>query len=541
VRRIVSIVAAGLVAVSSTAVGPVVVSATADTKPAAQQGAPAISFSRCDDPFLRSIGAKCGTLTVPLDWAHPALGQVSLAVSRLRHTAPAKDYKGIMLANPGGPGGSGLAYAFLGYLMPDDVRAAYDWIGFDPRGVGSSEPALRCDPDYFVGPRPDYDIGLTPAAEPLWRALAAGYADDCADAGGDLLNHLTTVDNVHDMDAIRQALEVPALNFYGFSYGTYLAQVYATLFPGHVGRMVLDGNVDPRNVWYQANLNQDVAFETVIHLFFSWAASHDDVYDLGTTAAEVESAYYSARAALTTAPAGALGPSELTDAMLLAGYAQVLWPDEAQALSDLVHGDPTAATAWYEAFDGPGDDNGYAMYLATICTEGAWKPIDGLLADSAAIDATSPFFTWGNAWFNAPCSFWPAPRTAAVDVDGSEAPPVLLVSETLDAATPFSGSLEVRRRFLRSALIAVADGTTHANSLAGNACVDERIYSYLRDGQVPTRLSGSGPDVTCAALPLPEPAAGTVGAAAISAGAGSQRGASPPAWVQQLGSGRARM
>jgi pimeloyl-ACP methyl ester carboxylesterase len=538
VRRIISICAAGLVAAASAVVGPAATTATAEQKPAAQTGKPAISWSRCDDAFLRDIGAKCGTLVVPLDWSRPTRGSVRLAVSRLRHTAPAKDYKGIMLANPGGPGGSGLAYAFLGYLMPDDVRAAYDWIGFDPRGVGSSEPALRCDANYFDGPRPDYDIGLTPAAKPLWLARSEGYADDCEQSGGDLLNHLRTVDNVRDMDAIRRALEAPKLNFYGFSYGTYLAQVYATLFPQRVGRMVLDGNVDPRNVWYQANLDQDVAFEVVIDLFFDWVADHDQVYALGDTAAKVEAAYYEARADLTAAPEGPLGPSELTDALLPAGYVQALWPDEAQALSDLVvRGDPAAITGWYEAFDGPGDDNGYAMYLATICTEGSsWTPVERLLADSAAIDETSPFFTWGNAWFNAPCSFWAAPRQPATEVNGSAAPPVLLISETLDAATPFSGSLEVRRRFPAASLIAVAGGTTHANSLSGNSCVDDRIYTYLRDGTVPTRLAGTGADVTCPAPPLPEPApAGALAAA----GSGSHHALSL-VWAHQLDDGFAR-
>jgi pimeloyl-ACP methyl ester carboxylesterase len=538
VRRIVAIVAAGLVAASSAFVGSGATPATADQKPAAQTGKPDISWSRCDDAFLRDAGAKCGTLQVPLDWARPSQGSVSLAVSRLRHTAPAKDYQGIMLANPGGPGGSGLAYAFLGYLMPDDVRAAYDWIGFDPRGVGSSVPALRCDPSYFDGPRPDYDIGLTPAAKPLWLARSDGYADDCAQSGGDLLNHLRTVDNVRDMDAIRQALEVPELNFYGFSYGTYLAQVYATLFPQRVGRMVLDGNVDPRNVWYQANLDQDVAFEVVIDLFFAWVADHDDAYGLGDTAKEVEAAYYQARAELTAAPRGPLGPSELTDAVLLAGYAQGLWPDEAQALSDLVvRDDPAAITGWYQAFDGPGDDNGYAMYLATICTEGSsWTPVDRLLADSAALDVTSPFFTWGNAWFNAPCSFWHAPTQAATQVNGSAAPPILLVSETLDAATPFTGSLEVRRRFPASALISIEGGTTHANSLSGNTCVDERIFTYLRTGTVPTRLAGNRADITCPAPPLPEP---VPAAASATAGAGSHAALSA-VWAHQLDSGVAR-
>jgi pimeloyl-ACP methyl ester carboxylesterase len=288
-RRAVSTAAAAALALTAAIVGPVTGSATATDKPAATTGQPAVSWSRCDDGFLRSIGAKCGTLAVPLDYAHPGLGTVTLALSRLRHTAPAKDYQGIMLVNPGGPGGSGLEYSFLGYLMADDVRAVYDWIGFDPRGVGASTPSLSCIPDVAVGPRPDYDIGLSPT-EQVWRIRSEDYADACEANGGDLLGHLKTADNVRDMDAIRAALEAPTLNFYGFSYGTYLAQVYATTFPARTGRMVLDANVDPRRVWYDANLDQDVAFETVIDLFFAWVAKYDSAYGLGDSAAEVEAA-----------------------------------------------------------------------------------------------------------------------------------------------------------------------------------------------------------------------------------------------------------
>ncbi len=533
-RRSISMLAAVLVAAGTVSTGPV---ATATAHDRDEPDRDAVSWSTCDDPFLVEIGAQCATLDVPLDYRHPSRGTVTLALSRLEHTASRRDYQGIMLANPGGPGGSGLAFSFLGLLMPDDVRAKYDWIGFDPRGVGSSSPALSCQPDYLAGPRPDYDIGLSPT-KGQWLTRARGYADACAAAGGELLNHLTTVDNVRDMNSIRAALGTPKLNFYGFSYGTYLAQVYATLFPRRTGRMVLDASVNPGRVWYDANIDQDIAFETVIGLFFAWVAKYDGVYGLGSTAAEVEQAYYDERAALTTSPIGALGPDELTDALLIPGYVQQLWPDLAQALSDLVvRDDPAAMTGWYQAFDGPGSDNGYAMYLATVCTDKKWPRINRLLRDSAAVDVGHPFFTWGNAWFNAPCSWWRGHARRPVDVHGNQ--PLLLIDETLDAATPFPGSLEVRGRFPLSALIAVDGGTTHANSLAGNPCVDEPIFAYLRDGTLPARDGDGvgGSDVTCVPLPEPVPAA----AAATAAGAGAHRALSTTVWSHRLGASLGRL
>ncbi len=127
--------------------------------------------------------------------------------------------------------------------------------------------------------------------------------------------------------------------------------------------------------------------------------------------------------------------------------------------------------------------------------------------DNQRIAARAPFETWANAWYNAPCLFWPAQADRPVTVDGSRAPGILLLSETLDAATPYEGNLEVRSRFPRSRLIATAGGATHANTLAGNACVDERIADYLATGELPRRRAGRTADVTCRALPKPVPAA----------------------------------
>ena len=477
----------------------------------------AIAWGPCDDPLLREFGAECGTLSVPLDYSDDGEGQVTLALSRVRHTVPDKDYQGIMLTNPGGPGGSGLIYSLLGGFIPGGAGAAYDWIGFDPRGVGSSEPALSCIPDYFVGPRPDY-VPTSPRIERLWLARSRAYAHACDINGGELLENLRTVDNVRDMNRIRRALGEPKLNFYGFSYGTYLAQVYATLFPSRVGRMVLDSNVDPTRVWYGANLDQDYAFETVIQAFFDWVAKYDSVYHLGATGDVVEKGYYAALDDLRAKPVGPLGPAELPDAMLLAGYVQFLWPDLAQALSDLVvRGDASAVTAWYEAIDAPGDDNGYAMYLATICTDGKWPTWRVQREDAFRIAADAPFFTWGNTWFNAPCTFWAEHGRQPVDVDGTGVPPVLLVGETLDAATPFTGSLEVRRRFPQSVLLAEPGGTSHATTLSGNECVDGVIATYLATGTLPARRPGDGPDLTCQPLPEPVP----VTAAASGGGGGA--------------------
>jgi pimeloyl-ACP methyl ester carboxylesterase len=478
------------------------------------RGVGTVVWGPCSDETLAGFGAECGTLSVPLDYRRPRGEHIEIALSRVQHTVPDEDYQGIMLVNPGGPGGSGLIYAIFGALLPPGVGDAYDWIGFDPRGVGSSVPALSCIPDYFVGPRPPYDP-VTPALEEVWLDRAEEYAEACEETGDDLLEHLRTTDNARDMDAIRWSLGERKLNFYGFSYGTYLGQVYATLFPHRVGRMVFDANVDPTRVWYRANLDQDYAFETVIQFFFDWIAKYDDVYDLGATNDEVEATFYAARDSLR-GTTGTVGPAEFVDAFLLPGYVQALWPDLAAALADYVHrGDLSGIAGWYEAIDGPGDDNGYAMYLGTECTDAPWpRRWSTWRRDNTLVAQDAPFFTWGNAWFNAPCAFWDERAGRPVKVRDRGLPPILLVSEEFDAATPFSGSLEVRDRLKESVLIEVAGGTTHANSLAGNECVDGPIFDYLAFGALPPRQPGSGPDVVCAALPEPVPAEATAPSAA---------------------------
>jgi len=450
----------------------------------------------------------CGFVTVPLDYRKPKGAKIQLAVSMVKHTVPDSQYQGIMLMNPGGPGGSGLIYSILGQFVPGGVGKAYDWIGFDPRGVGSSKPALSCIPNYFAGPRPLYEP-FTRSIEKAWLARSKAYATACGKNGGALLPHLATVDAARDMDSIRAALGQKQLNYYGFSYGTYLGQVYATLFPQRVRRAVFDSNVDPRRVWYQANLDQDLAFERNMKIWFAWVAKYDSVYHLGATERAVEKHWYAERYRLLKHPAGGVvGASEWTDIFLYAGYYQQTWLDLADlwATWNKDHANPKPLVDEYNSDASVGDDNGFAMYVGVECVDAPW-PRDWNVwrRDNWRTFLRAPFETWGNAWFNAPCAFWPAKAHKPVNVNGSHVAPILLIDETLDAATPFTGSLEVRRRFPKASLLAEPGGTSHADSLFGNACVDNTIAAYLATGALPPRKPGNGPDTTCAPLPVPVP------------------------------------
>ncbi len=168
-------------------------------------------------------------------------------------------------------------------------------------------------------------------------------------------------------------------------------------------------------------------------------------------------------------------------------------------------GDAAGILALY-AEPGPGADNGYAIYLATECTDAQWPTNwHKWERDNWAIYQKYPFETWGNAWFNAPCVFWKGDVGKPVSVTGKSAPPILLIAETHDAATPFPGALEIRKRFPRSVLIEGVGGTTHAGSLSGVACTDDTIADYLDTGALPNRVRGNRSDKQCDPVPQPDP------------------------------------
>lgn len=502
---------AAVVAAVGVVLSGVGVSTTASAAPAKAPGftPKAIQWGECDNPRLVQAGAQCGLLEVPLDYARPNGEKIKLAVSRVTHKGSDADYQGPMLVNPGGPGGSGLIYAIFGDLVPNGGGDNYDWIGFDPRGVGSSQPSLSCIPDYDGYNRPFY-TPITPGLEKTWIKRSKDYAQACGRNGGELLEHLTTVDSANDMESIRKALGAEQINYYGFSYGTYLGQVYGTLFGNRFRRVIFDGNVNPTRVWYDANIDQDIQFDKNIKTYFAWIARYDSVYHLGTTEQQVEALFYRKQAELLRAPAGGvIGPDEWTDIFLQAGYYVYGWADIANAFAGFVHdGDWQTLQELYGT--PPFDDNGHAIYLAVSCTDKQWPTNwNRWRADQWRTFIKAPFETWGNVWFNAPCVYWPATADKPVNVNGRNVQSVLLINETNDAATPYTGALEVRKRFPNSVLIEGVNGTTHSGSLSGVECTDSLIVDYLKTGHLPGRRSGNRSDVQCDPVPPPAPTAST--------------------------------
>jgi pimeloyl-ACP methyl ester carboxylesterase len=473
-----------------------------------QVAAAKVSWKKCATDSAPTM--QCASVKVPLDYAKPSGKKITLALSRVPHTA--KKYQGPLLVNPGGPGGSGLGLAgFVAGSLPKAVASQYDVIGFDPRGVGASKPALNCKPGHFNPVRPD-SVPSTPALEKANLDRAQSFAAACAAKYKDVLPHINTANAVKDMDAIRKALGAKKINYFGYSYGTYLGAVYAKQYPDRVRRLVLDSIVDPTGVWYEDNLDQDYAFDKRHKALMKWIAKNNATYKLGTDPAKIEAKWYAMRADLAKKPVGGkvkVGASELEDIYIPGGYYNGYWPTLAEAFAAYV-GDKNAeplveAYQNIAAVDASGD-NGYSVYTAVQCRDASWpRKWSTWQKDNWAVYKKAPFMAWNNAWYNAPCAFWPTKTLKPVNVANSKIPPALLFQATDDAATPYQGGLTVHKLLKNSSLVVEQGGGNHGISLSGNSCLDKYLATYLSNGKVP---NGKGQiDAVCKKLPDPKPQA----------------------------------
>ncbi len=389
----------------------------------AKTGASTITWGACPEGYPAAI--QCSTLAVPLNYATPHGASINITISRAKATGAPAERQGVLLVNRGGPGGTGVAYAAsVQRRLPDAVKKAYDVIGFDPRGVGLSHPLYCVDPDVFYK-APVRDTVPTSGIDlAINTGRAAQYAEGCLTGNGADIRHYDTRNTARDMDLLRSALGERQINYLGYSYGTYLGAVYATLFPRNARRFVLDSAVDPTGAWYRDNQDQNVAFEASFGEFSTWVAAHDKTYHLGTTGAKVRRAWYAARASLKAKPAGGvLGATEVENIAVGAMYSDAAWPDLAKALSDYVtKNDAAGLLAQYGPTDLAGE-NSTAMYTTVECNDAPWPhDLQRWYRDAARQYRNHPFLTWNNTWFNMACAFWPYSAKKAFEVGGRSCP-----------------------------------------------------------------------------------------------------------------------
>ncbi|MFF8997290.1 alpha/beta hydrolase [Streptomyces achromogenes] len=486
---------------------------------AARARAAGIDFGPCRAAEVPGTPAavRCGTVSVPLDYARPDGKQIQLTVSRARATQKDPNNskrkvprQGALVFNPGGPGATGMYFPLIGTVPGwQRIAAVYDLVGYAPRGVGRSAPLSCEDPKRFLKAPTEAPVHPSEAYKRERVAQAQAYARGCAQRSGSRLRFYTSLNNARDLDVLRAALGEDRLTFMGASYGTYFGALYAAMFPSHVRRMVLDAAVDPdpEKIWYRSNLEQSAAFEDRWADFRDWIARHDDVYRLGATSERVQRGYDTARERLARKAAGGkVGPGQLQNAFLTAGYYDDYWPSRAAALSAYLHGDPeplvrlaaprpeTAAEA----------ENASAVYTAVECNDAPW-PTEWEVwdRDNTRLARVAPFETWDNAWTNLPCAYWPAPRQRPLDVrtGPGELPPVLILAAERDAAAPYQGALSMNRRLAGSVLVTERDAGTHGIAGGPNACVNGHLHAYLLEGRVPARHASCAPRRPPAARP----------------------------------------
>jgi hypothetical protein len=235
------------------------------------------------------------------------------------------------------------------------------------------------------------------------------------------------------------------------------------------------------------------------------------VYHVGGTHDQVRNAFLAAEARLNKYPAGGFfNGDNLLTLFDFAAAGVYIWEDDASALSSYVRtGDATALLTLWQFVAGPAEtnDNGYAAYLATLCSDAPWPRSQTQLNRTTwKLDQSYPYFAWFIAWQDGPCAYWPFASSQPVTVSGQNVHvPILMIDETFDPETPYEGSLYVRSIFPTASLIEGRNGTTHAGQLSGVPCSDDTIANYLLSGTVPVRQSGNRSDKVCPPVPQPDP------------------------------------
>ena len=449
-------------------------------------------------------GFECATMTAPRDYARQGAGDVRLAVARKRATGHGKPL-GSLLVNPGGPGGSAIGYLeeYAGARYPSEIRARYDMVAVDPRGVGRSEP-VRC----LDGPQMDAyaRTDLTPDNPREVKQVVAAdktFAEGCGRHSAGLLRHVSTVEVARDMDILRAVLGDRKLNYVGASYGTFLGATYAGLFPNRVGRLVLDGAMDPSLTARRINVEQTAGFETAFHAFAKDCVRQPDcpLGGPGASPAKVGDDLKAFVAKLDACPLRTgdasrrkLGEALATTGVIAAMYDQAAWPQLRHALtSAMKHHDGTPllvlSDSYYERDPRGRYSNLMFANAAVNCVDlpPAFSGPEQVEKALPAFEKASPVFGRALAWASLGCAYWPVRATGEPHrIKAEGAAPIVVVGTTRDPATPYRWARALASQ-LSSARLLTYDGDGHTAYGRGSRCIDSAIDAYLLRGTPPAK------------------------------------------------------
>ncbi|WP_167678282.1 alpha/beta hydrolase [Rhodococcus sp. B10] len=462
-----------------------------------------LGWESCDsydtDESLIGTDLECAKVTVPLDYADPTGATADVAISRARATG---DKIGSILFNPGGPGASGLYLATQ--AEGSAVSERFDRIGFDPRGIGASTPAVRClTTEETDEQRSENDVDMSPEGIAETEDDHRDYAAKCAErTGADVLEHVGTQEVVRDMDVIRSVLGDDKLTYVGFSYGTRIGSTYAETFPTNVRAMVLDGALDPEQSPVDEAVEQGAAFQKAFDGFAASCAEASNCA-LGSDPMEANRTFRElvdpllATPAETTDPRG-LGYNDALTGVQQALYSESLWRVLRVGLAELQEGRGDTLLRLADTYSGRLEDGSYSnlddAFNAIRCVDD--PPVTDRAEASEAdrrYREAAPFLDDGRGTGQAPldlCAFWPVKNTSTPHtVSAPGVPKLVVVSTTFDPATPYQAGVELAAQL--GADLVTYQGTQHTVAFSGVPCIDDPLIDYLVD------LVPPGNDLVC--------------------------------------------
>ena len=438
----------------------------------------------------------CATAKAPLDWEDPDAGEIDLAL--VRHVATG-DKLGSLLVNPGGPGGSGYDFIAesLDFAVGEPLKDRFDVVGFDPRGVGRSS-AVACYDDAQMD---EYLYGIVPAerGSDEWVELvgqaAAEFGEACSQNTGDLLGEVDTVSAARDLDLLRAILGDEQLNYLGYSYGTFLGATYAELYPDKVGRLVLDGAIDPSASDAEVTEAQAVGFEGALRAYLEDCLTTSECPFDGTVdaaMAEVGDLLASVDASPLRGTDGRMvGADTLFTAIIYPLYSPSSWQYLSEMLESVMFGEADYALSFADGYNGRSEDGTYLdnsteAFRAINCLDYTYQDDVGVMREKAASVAAAapvigPYFGFGDL----SCVNWPyKSERERAEIHAAGAGPILVIGTTGDPATPYQWAVELAEQ-LESGVLLSYDGEGHTAYNKSNVCVNETVEAYLIEGTVP--------------------------------------------------------
>lgn len=444
-------------------------------------------------------GFQCATVKAPVDWDKPEGKTFDLALIR-KVTDKAI---GSLVLNPGGPGGSG--YDFLANnwadIGTDELRSAYTYVSFDPRGVSRSAK-VTClnskETDHLLYDANDAEWGSAKDLK-IQRTELKKFISACEKNTGELLGNVDTVSAAKDLELIRTVLGESKLNYLGFSYGTFLGATYASLFPEKVGRFVLDGAIDPRVPDEQQSINQLAGFDLALNNYLKDCVDNniDCPFKGSFLSAKAEVKQFllgMEQKDMSTSTDRKLTISSATTGLIMALYSDTYWQYLTQAFTEAKSGDGTTFLRLADFYNDRQDDGSYEgnsleANIAVNCLDSrsSSKP-EAMAAQNAKLLAASPIL--GRYWQNGAltCEQWPYPVAAHPESYSAEgAPTILVVGTTGDPATPYEQSVSLAHEVLKDGFLITFKGEGHTAYGRSNECVSTAVDDFLISGKIPSK------------------------------------------------------